>query len=774
MHLGDEVPTVGLRAMAQSAVHLQGAVVPADAVLGGVGGGLEVAADAFRAARLGIAALAVGGLRACLQLGHRYAQRRLLAAGSLWDHDAARARLEVMADDADGLERLVAALARDLDDPAAAPDELFAAAKVLGSERLCSATDQLVQLLGARGYSEADPAPRWWRDARVTRLFEGPTEALAAHLGARWLAAGSLAPLLGSRPAPALPDDLLPRARAAGDGPTGPGREALGHVVVAAAAHAAVGDAWSRGLLEVATARFAPRPGPSAQALDARIRALSLPTTGPRDRGLAPAGDALLAPTPPTPTSPPVTDAPASPTPVALALAEQLGVTHVDTRRSAAELGLDSLALAELSGRLERATGRRVDPGGAWAHPTLDAWWASLQAGPVPARREQASVLEAPEVEVLRQRARELGDDNPFFRTVDPADGGLRFTSYDYLALATDPRVVDAAAAALRRLGTTVSASRAAGGDRALHRELEGHLASFLGCDDALAMVSGHATNVGAVAALVGPEDAVAHDALVHNSVLEGVRLSGARQLPFPHDDAAALDELLRSVRGRYRRVLVAVEGVYSADGDVCSLPALVEVARRHRAMVLVDEAHSIGVLGATGRGVGEHHGVPRDAVDVWMGTLSKALASCGGYLAGRQELVDWLRRTTGGFVYSAGMTPANAAAAGAALQVLEREPWRCALAGERAAAFRERCRAEGLDVGRSSSPVVPVVTGSAGVAMAVAVALRRDGIEVVPMVPPAVEDGAARLRFFVRADHAERDLAFAATATATALRRAR
>ncbi|MEV7547879.1 aminotransferase class I/II-fold pyridoxal phosphate-dependent enzyme, partial [Streptomyces sp. NPDC089915] len=253
----------------------------------------------------------------------------------------------------------------------------------------------------------------------------------------------------------------------------------------------------------------------------------------------------------------------------------------------------------------------------------------------------------------------------------------LSFSGYNYLGLATDPRVTGAAREAVERYGTSASASRLLSGSRPLHLELEAELAGLLGCDSALTLANGHATNVTVIGHLVGPGDLVVHDSLAHDSILQGCRLSGATRRPFPHDDAAALDALLGQVRHQYRRVLVVVEGVYSMDGDIADLPALIEVKRRHGALLMVDEAHSIGTIGPTGGGIGEHHGVDRGAVDLWAGTLSKALASCGGYVAGSRRVVEYLRYTVPGFVYSAGMTPADTAAALAALRVLRAEPQR-------------------------------------------------------------------------------------------------
>jgi 8-amino-7-oxononanoate synthase len=384
-----------------------------------------------------------------------------------------------------------------------------------------------------------------------------------------------------------------------------------------------------------------------------------------------------------------------------------------------------------------------------------------------------------PEVRALRARRAALTARwrMPYFQTHDGSAGGrsrmegrevLNFSSYNYLALAGDARVNAAAAAAVARYGTSVSASRMASGERPCHTALERALAEWLGCEDALALVSGHATNVAVIGHLFGSDDLVLHDALAHDCIVAGARLAGARRIAFPHNDAAALARLLEREGGGARRTLIAVEGVYSMDGDVAPLAELVALKERHGAFLLVDEAHSLGVLGATGRGVGEHAGVAAERVDLWMGTLSKALASCGGYLAGRRDLIDYLRFTLPGFVYSVGLPPAAAEAGRAALALLAAEPERVARLRQRADFFRAACRSRGLEIGAGAhSAVVPVIAGEDARALDWAQALGDEGINVQPILHPAVEPGRARLRFFIACDHSEEDLRRTADAVA-------
>ena len=381
-------------------------------------------------------------------------------------------------------------------------------------------------------------------------------------------------------------------------------------------------------------------------------------------------------------------------------------------------------------------------------------------------------IEEFPEVAELAQRRAMLaavGLENPYFHLHEGITnqrsriGGVEFvnySSYNYVSLSGHPEVNRAVERAVARYGTSVSASRVASGERPLHRQLERAVADFLGCQDAIAMVSGHATNVSVIGHLLDQRDVILHDSLAHDSILGGARLSGARRRPFPHNDADALEHLLGQIRPHARRVLIAVEGVYSMDGDLAPLDRIVELKKRYGALLLVDEAHSLGVVGATGRGIGEHFGIDRADVDLWMGTLSKSLASCGGYIAGSAALVDFLKYTTPGFIYSVGLSPANAAAALAALEILAREPERVATLQARCRFFLERMRERGIDTGMSrGSAVVPCIVPSSLDCLRLAQALHGRGINVQPILYPAVEENQARLRFFVTSGHSEADL---------------
>ncbi len=266
------------------------------------------------------------------------------------------------------------------------------------------------------------------------------------------------------------------------------------------------------------------------------------------------------------------------------------------------------------------------------------------------------------------------------------------------------PRIAAAAKAAIDRYGTSVSASRMVSGERPIHRELEQALARIHGAEDAVILVGGHSTNVTVIGHLLGRNDVIVHDSLIHNSIVQGAILSGARRVPFRHLDPDAADKALADTRARHGHALLVIEGHYSMDGDVPDLGAFVDVARRHRAWLMVDEAHALGVLGPRGFGSADRAGIDPGEIDIWMGTLSKSLVSCGGYIAGRKDLIEYLKRTAPGFVYSVGMAPPAAAAALAAIEILEREPERVRRLNERARLFLDLVRAGGLDVGVARS----------------------------------------------------------------------
>ena len=372
-----------------------------------------------------------------------------------------------------------------------------------------------------------------------------------------------------------------------------------------------------------------------------------------------------------------------------------------------------------------------------------------------------------PEYEILKIK-KAVGDiagiENPFYRLHDARACEMtsingrtivNFSSYDYLGLNGHPRVAFAAKAAIDRFGTSVSASRLSAGERQVHRDLEAALAALHGVEAAIAFVSGHGTNVSVIGTLLGKEDLIITDAVIHNSVAEGARLSGARLILCRHGDIEAFERALRLHRARYRRALIVVEGLYSMDGDVPDLAALIDLKKRYDAWLMVDEAHSVGVLGATGGGIAEEQNVDPTEVDVWMGTLSKSLAAAGGYIAGSRALIELLKYTCPGFVYSVGQSPPVAAASLAAIDVMQNGTWRLKKLRRNGQLFIAGAKARGLDVGSSiGAAIIPVIVGDSPNAVTLSQRLLARGYNVVPAIFPGVPENQARLRIFMTSRH--------------------
>jgi 7-keto-8-aminopelargonate synthetase-like enzyme len=337
------------------------------------------------------------------------------------------------------------------------------------------------------------------------------------------------------------------------------------------------------------------------------------------------------------------------------------------------------------------------------------------------------------------------------------APGGTiaSFAHYDYLDLAGDRRVVAATMAAAEEVGVGAGASRLVGGERAVHRALEGELAAFLGVDDVLALVSGYGTNVGLVGHVMTKDDLIIVDEADHNSILVGAELARADCVSFRHNDLEHLETILSESRSRYTRVLVVVEGLYSMDGDVIDLPRLLPLCRRYDAWLMIDEAHSIGVLGATGRGITEHFSIPASEIDLITGTFSKSFVSCGGFIAARRPVVDWLRMTLPSFVFSVGIPPPMAATALAALDVLIREPDRLVRLRDNSRYFLTSARAKGFDTGDAfGAAIVPIHCADVDDTIAAAGAALDGGYFVPPIGQIAVKRSKPRLRFFITAGH--------------------
>jgi len=344
----------------------------------------------------------------------------------------------------------------------------------------------------------------------------------------------------------------------------------------------------------------------------------------------------------------------------------------------------------------------------------------------------------------------------------------LAFCSNDYLALAQDPRVAESLAHAAREYGLGSGASHLVSGHHSEHHALEEALARFTGRARALLFSTGYMANLGVVTALARRGDTVFEDRLNHASLLDAGLLSGARFSRFPHLDPAALEARLAAVDGR--RSLVLTDGVFSMDGDIAPLPALARSCARHGARLIVDDAHGLGVLGAGGRGALEHHDMTEADVPVLVGTLGKAFGSFGAFVAGSEELIEYLVQRARTYVYTTALPPAIAAATRRSLELAEAEPWRRARVLEHSRRFRALSAAAGIPLMPSATPIQPVLVGDARAAVAASEALLARGILVTAIRPPTVPEGASRLRITFSAGHSEADVERLVTSLAEAL----
>jgi 8-amino-7-oxononanoate synthase len=362
------------------------------------------------------------------------------------------------------------------------------------------------------------------------------------------------------------------------------------------------------------------------------------------------------------------------------------------------------------------------------------------------------------QIEALRSEGSYPFYSSPQSTDVDRASSGAEapvvLVANDYLGLSADARVRKAACEAIERFGTSRCASPLAGGYTGLHRELEARLAAFFGQEGAVLFASGYQANVGIVSSLVRKGDLVLTDLYNHASIADGARLSGAEVRFFQHNSSSHLERLLEN-EATGRRVLVIVEGIYSADGDIVRLPELAAVAHSHGALVMIDEAHSLGVLGAGGRGAAEHYGLLGE-VDVIMGTMSKSLASVGGFVVADQLLIDVVAHNARSLIFSAALPPANAAAALAALEILAGEPHLRERLWKNARHFLAGLRARGFDTMESETPVIPVLIGDAERTIEFTAQLREKGVLVCPAIPPMVQAHLSRIRAHVTARHDE------------------
>jgi 8-amino-7-oxononanoate synthase len=326
------------------------------------------------------------------------------------------------------------------------------------------------------------------------------------------------------------------------------------------------------------------------------------------------------------------------------------------------------------------------------------------------------------------------------------------YASYSYLGLIGHPRINEAAQKAVEKFGTGTNGVRLLAGTLTLHEQLEETIARFKGTEAAITYTSGYVTNLTVISALLGRGDFVLSDKLNHASIVDGCLMSGAEFRRFKHNDMQDLENRLQQVPEGAARLVIA-DAVFSMDGDVIDLPRVSELCKRYGAYLMIDEAHSLGVLGRTGHGIEEHFGI-RDAIDIKMGTLSKAIPSVGGYVAGRRELINYLRHASRAYIFSAALPPAQTAAAMEAFAVIAAEPWRLQRLNENTRLFIDGLKQAGFDTMLTTTAIVPVLCGSDERAFALTRAGQRRGIFVLPVVSPAVPEGQARLRATITAAH--------------------
>ena len=352
-------------------------------------------------------------------------------------------------------------------------------------------------------------------------------------------------------------------------------------------------------------------------------------------------------------------------------------------------------------------------------------------------------------------------------RTMDsPADAWmvvdgrrvLNFCTNNYLGLANHPRMKEAAKRAVDQWGVGPAAVRSIAGTQALHVELERRLAAFKGVEDALMFQAGFTANAGPVAAILGKEDVIVSDRLNHASIIDGARLSRAEIKVFEHKNAEHADRLLEETQVPGRRQLLITDGVFSMDGDIAPLPALVEVAEKHGAIMMIDDAHASGVLGTGGAGTVDHFGL-HGRVDIQVGTLSKAIGVLGGFIAGPSHLIEWLVNRGRPYLFSTSAPPAVVAACIEALNIIRDEPERLDRLWSNTRFFKEGLHALGLDTGMSETPITPVITGDEEKTQAFARRLFEEGVFAPAIVFPTVARGRARVRTILISEHTEDDL---------------
>ncbi len=371
-------------------------------------------------------------------------------------------------------------------------------------------------------------------------------------------------------------------------------------------------------------------------------------------------------------------------------------------------------------------------------------------------------------IKETNERARRMKEDKSFFylKSIEGSSGArtwvegremIMFASYNYLGLISHPKVKEAAKKAIDEYGTGAAGVRLLAGTTRAHEELEKKIAQFKKTEDALTYSSGYVTNLAAITTLCQKGDLVIMDKLDHASIIDGCLLSGANHRSFLHNNMESLERILAQ-SDNYQNKLIVVDAVYSMDGDISNLPEISRLAKKYKAKLMVDEAHSIGVIGKTGHGIEEHFGL-ENAIDIYMGTLSKTIPSIGGYIAGDKDLINFLKLSSRPFIFSASLPPVAVVTAKTCLEVIESEPELVEQLQRNIKQFREGLQEMGYDTGNSETAIVPIMVGDEERTLQLCKKVNEEGIFICPILFPAVPRGTNRLRAHVLATHTSEDI---------------
>ena len=459
------------------------------------------------------------------------------------------------------------------------------------------------------------------------------------------------------------------------------------------------------------------------------------------------------------------------------------------------DLGIDSMGTATIVAQLERETRKTLNPDvmydlntinelaeyvdGLQANASSSAELSGLVAkGPSPAHGAVSSNGDnggatslISNYRRLNRKVMTLKDQGLYFfePEISEHDGAwvvadgqrmLMLGSYEYLGLLGHPHLKSTAISTIDEYGTGHHGVRLLAGTTSIHRKLEAKLAGFMKSEDAVVFSSGYVTNLATISSLVGPGDFVIGDQWNHASIMDGCRTSGAEFLEYPHNDMDALANLLERVDGR--RTLVVVDAVFSMDGDIVDLPSVVRLCKKHGALLMVDEAHSLGVLGKSGHGIQEHFQLGPEDIDIKMGTLSKTFAGCGGFIAASSEITTFIRHHARGYIFSGALPSGQASVAIAALEVLEQEPELVSRLWDNVNRYLDGLKQLGFDTAKSVTPIVPVMTKTEALTLEMTRLCRSQGLLVIPVAYPAVPMDAPRLRTCVSAIQTSEDIDFA------------